>query len=576
MDKLNFFGKLDAEQRQNAEKVAQFASDAGVDPFLAVAIAYKEGSLRTNAPRGSSGEIGMMQVMPKTGLGLGYDEKKLSNPNQNIKAGIAYLKQGLQAADNSPELAAIYYNGGPGALEALRAGKEPDPRVFDYVRGLNGYGTFGAAEATPAAPAEAAPGEAEAGGPPPGQDGLTLVASPPPKPPPPPNTDTSGADPGDRLLFGLGGAGAGTVFTGANAWMQNRDAAAVRRAGLEEQARIRTRRDEANARTALLREQQAAERLAVMRASNPANAASTAAGALPTAAGVASPAGAAPGGLTGGSGPTAQSVRIQQGTTGDLGTTGRQRSTFNDDTSKLSASQKLAYNNVDILKNMGLVDKGAAEVFANNPGFTATESGVLHPRSEPAKYAGPRPGNVWQTREGPKASLYPPAAVPPAPQLPPGAMTREQLDEIDRILAAQAAKPKPTALQSARSGLSAVGDMFTSMMKPLAPAANAAGRAIQPLLGPFAGVSTGLDVAEIAHEMNKPPDQRSAGKIFLKGLSAGTGALSMVPGPQQRITVPASLGASAAYELMYNEDLKNYMRQKLGMDPKVTEPQVTP
>ena len=83
MDKLNFLGILDEEQRQNAEKVARFANEAGVDPFLAVAIAYKEGSLRTNTPRGKSGEIGMMQVMPNTGLGLGYDEKKLSNPKKN-------------------------------------------------------------------------------------------------------------------------------------------------------------------------------------------------------------------------------------------------------------------------------------------------------------------------------------------------------------------------------------------------------------------------------------------------------------------------------------------------------------
>jgi hypothetical protein len=359
--------------------------------------------------------------------------------------------------------------------------------------------------------------------------------------------------------------------------MQNRDAAAVRRAGLEESARIKARRDEANARTALLKEQQAQVRLAALKAANPANAASTAAGALPTAAGAATPAGAPPGGLTGGSGPTAQSVRIQQGTTGDLGTTGRQRSTFNDDTSKLSASQKLAYNNAEILKNLGVVNQGAAEFFAGQPGMTSTPTGVLYPITEPAKTTGPRPGNVFQTREGPKARLYPPAAaVPPVPQLPPGVMTREQLDEINRIFAEQAAKPKPTMLQSAKSGLSAVGDMFTNMMKPLAPAASAAGRAIQPLMGPLGGIGAALDVAEIEHEMNKPPDQRSLGKIGLKGTSAAAGALSMVPGRHQFITVPAALGSSAAYELMYNEDLKNYIRQKLGMTPKVVEPQVTP
>jgi hypothetical protein len=118
--------------------------------------------------------------------------------------------------------------------------------------------------------------------------------------------------------------------------------------------------------------------------------------------------------------------------------------------------------------------------------------------------------------------------------------------------------------------------MFTKMIKPLAPAASAAGRAIQPLMGPLGGIAAGLDVAEIAHEMNKPPDQRSYGKIALKGAGVGAGALSMIPGRHQLFTVPAAIGSSGLYEMMYNEDLKNYMRQKLGMDPKVTEPQVTP
>jgi hypothetical protein len=540
MNNLKFIDSLDEEQAENAVKVARMAREAGVDPVLAVAIAFKEGSLRTNTPRGKSGEIGMMQVMPKTGLGLGYDEKKLSNPNQNIKAGVQYLKQGLQAAENSPELAAIYYNGGPGAVEALKAGKEPDPRVFDYVRMLNGYGTFGSAQATESAPAETATSGGE----------LQLVEAPPP---PPRSMDTSGAAPSDRLVMGGVGAAIGTGISGASALSQNRDSAAVRRAAAEESARIRVRRDEANARTALLREQQAAQRLAGMQAPAP--------GSIPTPG---QAPGTPPGGLTGGSGPSQQSVRIQQGATGDLGTTGRARSTFNDETSKLSASQKLAYNNADILKNMGLVEQGAPEYFAKQPGMTSSPTGVLYPRSEPAPTTGARQPQPFQTRTGPKASLgIPPvpstAGVPATPPPIPSVLAGAVPDDLSLR------PPAPP-----KSGLAAVGDMFTSMMKPLEPAANAAGRALRPLLGPLGGISAGLDVAEIAHEMNKPADQRSLGKIFLKGASAGTGALSMIPGPQQRITVPAALGSSALYEMMYNEELKNYMRNKLGMEPQVT------
>jgi hypothetical protein len=390
---------------------------------------------------------------------------------------------------------------------------------------------------------------------------LQLVDAPPPGPPAKPYTDTSSADPGDRRLFGILGAGAGAVIGGANAYMEKRDADAVRRAGLEESARIKVRRDETNARTALLREQQAAERLAAMKAANLAN---VAPGAVPTAAGVAAPADTPPGGLTGGSGPTAQAVRIQQGTTGDLGTTGRQRGEgYNTETSQRAAGKNVATGKVDVLKNLGVVGQDATEFFAAQQGLTTTPSGVLYPRSEPAPSTGARPPQPFQTRTGPKSVLnippVPKAAVPTAPPYIPSVLAGAVPDDLSLR------PPAPP-----KSGLAAVGDMFTSMMKPLEPAANAAGRALRPLLGPLGGISAGLDVAELAHEMNKPADQRSIPKIALKGLSAGTGALSMIPGPQQRITVPAALGSSALYEMLYNEELKNYMRNKLGMEPQVT------
>lgn len=147
---LTFLDKLDDEQIANAEKVAKAARRAGVDPNLAVAIAFRESSLRASPPRGAAGEIGIMQVMPGTGRGIGFDEKKLQDLDQNIEAGIAYLKQGLQATGNDPKLAAVYYNGGPGAVQALSTGKDPDPRVIEYVRAINSFGTFGRPAQKPA------------------------------------------------------------------------------------------------------------------------------------------------------------------------------------------------------------------------------------------------------------------------------------------------------------------------------------------------------------------------------------------------------------------------------------------
>ena len=67
MDFMDLMDKLSKEQRKNAELVATAAAKAGVDPTLAVAIAYQESRLNPNVGRGTSGEIGMMQVMPATG-----------------------------------------------------------------------------------------------------------------------------------------------------------------------------------------------------------------------------------------------------------------------------------------------------------------------------------------------------------------------------------------------------------------------------------------------------------------------------------------------------------------------------
>ena len=142
MDFMDLMDKLSEEQRKNAILVATAAAKAGVDPTLAVAIAYQESRLNPNVGRGSSGEIGMMQIMPSTGKGMGYDEKALADPQKNIEAGINYLRRALLATDNDPKLAAVFYNGGPNALELLRAGKEPDPRVINYVKSLDSYGTF--------------------------------------------------------------------------------------------------------------------------------------------------------------------------------------------------------------------------------------------------------------------------------------------------------------------------------------------------------------------------------------------------------------------------------------------------
>jgi hypothetical protein len=155
---------------------------------------------------------------------------------------------------------------------------------------------------------------------------------------------------------------------------------------------------------------------------------------------------------------------------------------------------------------------------------------------------------------GPRESFSMKAPVAPSPDVPlgqPGGLS--QLPPRQPISTA----PKPPSIMSqAMSGLESVNGMFRNMMKPVATVGKYA-------LAPLAGLSAGLDVAEVAHEYDKPENQRDYLKMGLKGVGALSGVASMVPGPHQLVTVPVSLGASAiqAYREdpeFYNQKLKEY------------------
>jgi hypothetical protein len=159
--KLSFLNqKLDKEQLTNAEKVAKAARAAGIDPALAVSIAFKESSLRSNPIDSDDGAIGMMQVMPKTGKAYGYSEEDLRKPEINLVAGLKNLKESLEYANNNPKLAAVYYHSGPDEIKAQAAGKDLGPRALEYLKALKSFGTFEAFDPNFQAPAQAEAPEA--------------------------------------------------------------------------------------------------------------------------------------------------------------------------------------------------------------------------------------------------------------------------------------------------------------------------------------------------------------------------------------------------------------------------------
>jgi hypothetical protein len=156
--KLSFLSKLDKEQLKQAEKVAQRAIATGVDPALAVATAYQESRLRTNAPDSEKGAIGLMQVLIPTGKAYGYSEADLRDPEKNLDAGLKNLKEALAYTNNNPKLAAVYYHSGPDAIADLAADKPMGPKTKQYVQDLKSFGTFELFN--PNTPAESAQQEA--------------------------------------------------------------------------------------------------------------------------------------------------------------------------------------------------------------------------------------------------------------------------------------------------------------------------------------------------------------------------------------------------------------------------------
>jgi len=501
MDISRLVDKLSEEQQKNALMVAQEAVKQGVNPNLAVAIAYQESKLLTNVRRGNDGEYGIMQVLPSTGKEMGFDEKALQDPAKNIAAGIQYLKRGLEETGGDTKLTAAFYNGGPGAIVALREGKSPDPRVLNYVRSLSGLGVF--AEPEKQEP-QAAAGQQE-----------DMIPQPvEPTAPAAPQTDTSGASSGERLLMGGLGAGAGAVATGIQGVSDARTNTATNRAFMEETARERARMA--------------------------AQTAPAAPGGAPAAPAGAPGAGRSPipsGGPDGG--------RMARGQTGTMpynyakaaGLTDIEAGRALDMTKQSGGVHDLTTQRREGMQRIQQLFPG--ERYVENPRF----GGLLTP--DQGAGGGPRQSFAVQgpVRDVPPGTLMGPAAPPPE-----GAL--RQLPPRVPISTAPIA---PTT-----SGLEKVSDIFKGMMRPVATAASTVSKYALP---PVAGLSAGLDLAEVAHEYGKPADQKDLAKMALRGASAFGGGLSMIPTlPTRAVGIPLSLGASAIQA--YREDPEMISRFK--------------
>ena len=127
----NFPTKYDDIIKEAAEKYS-------LPENLIKAVIKQESNYVPNAVS-HKGAVGLMQIMPKTGVGLGItDEEMLKDPYTNIMAGSRYLSQMLNRYDGRLDLSLSAYNAGPALVDRLQ--RIPNiEETKNYVKNIIGY-----------------------------------------------------------------------------------------------------------------------------------------------------------------------------------------------------------------------------------------------------------------------------------------------------------------------------------------------------------------------------------------------------------------------------------------------------
>ena len=116
------------------DAIEEHAGAQGVSPELVRAVIQVESGFNSKAvsPKGA---MGLMQLMPATARELGVSNP--FHPDENIRGGVAYLRQLLDRYDSNVELALAAYNAGPASV--ARYGAVPPYRETQaYVKKVTG------------------------------------------------------------------------------------------------------------------------------------------------------------------------------------------------------------------------------------------------------------------------------------------------------------------------------------------------------------------------------------------------------------------------------------------------------
>jgi len=112
------------------ELIERYAQANDVRTELVRAVVQVESGFNQWA-KSPKGAMGLMQLMPATMREFGV--RDAYNAEQNLRGGVAYLKQLLDRYDNNEVLALAAYNAGPGAVDRHGQTVPPYKETQDYV-----------------------------------------------------------------------------------------------------------------------------------------------------------------------------------------------------------------------------------------------------------------------------------------------------------------------------------------------------------------------------------------------------------------------------------------------------------
>lgn len=115
--------------------INRYAKKYQIDPMLVRSVIKAESAFDPKAVS-SAGAQGLMQLMPATAASLRVDDP--FDPEQNIRAGVAYLRSLLNLFGGDLRKALAAYNAGPTQV-VKRRGVPPFPETIHYIQKVLRY-----------------------------------------------------------------------------------------------------------------------------------------------------------------------------------------------------------------------------------------------------------------------------------------------------------------------------------------------------------------------------------------------------------------------------------------------------